>query len=354
MQIHSDCIHFRGDIPCKPHKTHGYHCAGCPQYQAFSQRILIIKLGAAGDVIRTTPLLHKLTATYPQAEITWITDYPVLVPASKVHRIMKWSTETHVWALANHFDILYNLDKDPHAIALASMIDAKEKHGYLQDAFGKCKPANEAAQHKWLTGLFDDLCLQNTKSYPQEILEMCGFSWDGEEYILELPPKVRRFELPQGRIIGMNTGCGTRWLTRLWGEENWIALAKLCSAAGYIPLLLGGPVEDQMNRHIATHSPAHYLGTFPLDEFLHLVNHCDCIISSVTMSMHIAIGLHKKLVLFNNIFNRHEFELYGHGTILEPDGKSCLGCYRNHCDEPCMKTIPPQLVLDTINDLLRS
>ena len=52
-----------GDIPCKPHKQYGVHCIDesgndCPNYSSFKEKILIIKPGAKGDVIRTTPILH--------------------------------------------------------------------------------------------------------------------------------------------------------------------------------------------------------------------------------------------------------------------------------------------------------
>ena len=56
MIFNPDCLHFKGHIPCKPHKQHGYHCADCPSYEKATKRILIIKLGAIGDVIRTTIL----------------------------------------------------------------------------------------------------------------------------------------------------------------------------------------------------------------------------------------------------------------------------------------------------------
>src|SRR5207249_851233 len=60
-----DCRFFRGDIPCSPHKEHGVHCVdadgnSCPYYDPTTKRFLVTKLGAIGDVIRTTPLLHKL------------------------------------------------------------------------------------------------------------------------------------------------------------------------------------------------------------------------------------------------------------------------------------------------------
>jgi heptosyltransferase-2 len=70
------------------------------------------------------------------------------------------------------------------------------------------------------------------------------------------------------------------------------------------------------------------------------------------MTMHIAIAFEKKIVLFNNIFNKHEFELYGLGKILEPEDKDCLGCYKNSCEFECMSTISPQRVLSVIDELI--
>src|SRR5574343_73614 len=68
--IKTDCIFFKGDLPCAPHKKSGVHCPDCPSYQPIETRILIIKLGAIGDVIRTTPLLRKIKKEYPNCKIT--------------------------------------------------------------------------------------------------------------------------------------------------------------------------------------------------------------------------------------------------------------------------------------------
>ena len=291
---------------------------------------------------------------FPLAEITWLTQYPVFVPKKYVNTVLAWNPENVLWLQSRHFDFLFNLDKDKQALALAKLISAETKKGYLPDKFGKCKPADNDAEQKWLTGLYDDLCLQNTKSYPQEIFEIFGFSYNLEKYILELPPQKVFFDLPENRkIIGLNTGCGTRWLTRLWGENNWIKLSEMLFEKGFVPLLLGGPTEDEMNKKIAAQSPALYPGIFHLEDFLHLVNRCMLVVTSVTMAMHIALALEKKIVLLNNIFNRNEFELFGLGKILEPAEKDCLGCYRNTCPIECMSTIPPQKVMNTIEELLQ-
>ncbi|RLD58280.1 MAG: glycosyltransferase family 9 protein [Bacteroidetes bacterium] len=353
MLIRNDCVFFKGDIPCKPHKKWNVHCENCKYYKSFKERILIIKLGAAGDVIRTTPILRKIREIYPDAEITWLTHYPLFVPNSYVNNILKWNIENILWLQNTKFDFLINLDKDKEVIALAMSIKAKDKKGYLMDNFGHCKPANSYAENKWFTGLFDDVSRKNSKSYPEEIFEILNFPYHKEEYILEIPEREEKFNIPEKKIIiGLNTGCGTRWLTRLWGKDNWIKLSKMLNNKGYFPLLLGGKMEDKMNKEIAAKSPAFYPGFFPLEDFLLLVNHCNLVVTSVTMTLHIAIALKKKIVLFNNIFNRNEFELYGLGEILEPADKNCLGCYKNSCPKECMSTILPETVEKRIEKLI--
>ena len=354
MKVKNDCIFFKGDIPCKPHKETGVHCDSCKFYQSITKRILIIKTGAAGDVIRTTPILTKIREEFPEAEISWLTKYPIFVPKKFVTNILKWNLENIIWLQAQNFDIIFNFDKDREIIALANSISAKSKKGYLMDEFGKCKPADINAENKWLTGIYDDVSLKNKKSYPEEIFEICGFQFKKEKYIFELPDSQLQFDLPTDKfIIGLNTGCGKRWMTRLWGKENWIEFTKILASNGYLPLLLGGPEEDKLNKEIVKNSSAIYHGFFKLKDFIHLMNRCHLVVTSVTMAMHIAIALGKKIVLFNNIFNKNEFELYGLGEILQPEGKDCLGCYMNSCEEKCMSTITPYMVLITIQNLLK-
>ena len=85
MVVHTDCRFYRGDLPCAPHKNEGVHCESCSYYEPFKEQILIIKLGAIGDVIRSTPLLQKLNEKFPSAKIHWLTQTPEVVPSSVDH-----------------------------------------------------------------------------------------------------------------------------------------------------------------------------------------------------------------------------------------------------------------------------
>jgi ADP-heptose:LPS heptosyltransferase len=349
MNIKRNCRFFRGDVPCKPHKQHGVHCHDCTYYEKTDLNILIIKLGAIGDVIRTTPLLRKLKEVYPGARIWWLTLTPEVLP-STVDMPLDYSLRSLFALKAMNFDILFNLDKDLEACALVSGIPASKKMGF-ELIGGKCSPINELANHKFLTGIFDDLNQKNTKSYPQEIFEMCGYEFKGEKYIMDSYEGQYKWDIDKSKkIIGLNTGCGGRWTSRLWKEENWIELAKKLIEKGYQPLFLGGSQEHEKNERMAKLSGGLYPGYFPLKQFINLVNQVDLVITGVTMAMHITIGLNKKIILFNNIFNRNEFELYGLGEIIEPE-KKCTCFFSPTCkntEYKCMDHIHVDKVLQTV------
>ena len=101
------------------------------------------------------------------------------------------------------------------------------------------------------------------------------------------------------------------------------------------------------------HDRSVFLVDFKLETFIGLMDRCDLVVSAVTMAMHIALGLEKKLVLFNNIFNPHEFELYGRGRILAPR-QECTCFFQPRCrnDSFCMETLEPEAVLGAVDDLL--
>lgn len=354
--LKTDCRWFVGQVPCKPHKEQGVHCVDaegnpCSYYQPQSGNILIIKLGALGDVIRTTPLLHRIKAEFPNARIWWVTLSPEVVPKI-VDVVLPLDAEHFPSLQATKFDIIFNLDKEGEACGLMASLSAKVKKGYTL-VNGKPAPVDADAVHKFMTGVFDDLNKANTKSYPEEIFEICGFTFAGERYILDVPPDdMFARKLPQKKkIIGLNTGCGGRWVSRLWAEKNWVALAKKLKKAGFVPLLLGGEQEDAKNKRIARKSGAIYLGHFPLRQFIALVNRCDLVVTAVTMAMHITVGLNKKIVLFNNIFNRNEFELYGLGEILEPEFE-CPCYFTPVCPNDCMQYISVERVFATVQKLM--
>ena len=73
MLLKKDCRYFLGDKPCMYNKLEGIKCDSCNHYIPISFKILIIKLDAVGDVLRTTSILKPLKEKYPDCYIEWCT-----------------------------------------------------------------------------------------------------------------------------------------------------------------------------------------------------------------------------------------------------------------------------------------
>ena len=265
-----DCSYFEGHIPCKPNKKFDVQCDNCSHYDkdtssiinldtqksllqeiykicnfkkkdrviekpiipSSKTKILFIKLGAIGDVIRTTPLLAKYKEKYPNCHFSWITHSPQVVPKDKVDFIYKWNEASVSFVANQDFNIAINLDKDKEACMLLSHVDAKYKFGFIWKD-GHINVATNKAEHKLITGLFDHISKVNTKNYLEEIFEICHFKFNKQEYMINLNEELsvqwkEKFKiLASGKtIIGLNTGCGIRWKTRLWPKDYWLELIK--------------------------------------------------------------------------------------------------------------------------------
>jgi heptosyltransferase-2 len=292
-----------------------------------------------------------LKREYPEAKIWWLTRTPEILPLLVDIRL-PFQLESILTLEETPFELALNLDKDIEACAIMNKIAATTKRGFKLEN-GLCCPIDEAAQRKFETGLFDDIGKSNRKSYLEEIFEISGYNFEGERYIIPVEPWTdKRWKFTRGKkVIGLNTGCGGRWTSRLWPEAYWIKLAVKLKKNGYEVVLLGGEHEDRYNRRLAKITKARYFGFYPLTGFINLVNQCDLVVTAVTMAMHITIGLEKKIVLFNNIFNRNEFELYGLGEILEPDFE-CDCYFSPTCKNNCMQYLKPERVVSSVQKLL--
>ena len=344
------CKYFNGYKPCKPHKDHGVHCKDCKYYSPIGKKILIIKKGAAGEVIRNTPLLRKIKEQFDNPYIVWITDYPELVPSDYVDEIRKFNWENIYLTENERFDIVFSLDKEKESCLLAKRVKSKIKKGFILNDDLKIIPIDNDSYHKFLTGIFDDLMKENKKHYIEEIFEICGYKFNNEKYIL---PRYEKFNIKKTKpVIGLNTGAGVRWKTRIWPKENWIKLARMLNKK-YTVILLGGPDEDKINKEISRKTKALYFGVLPYSKFIGLMNECDVIVTSISFAFHVAIGLKKPTVAFVNIFPKNEFYTYDVPVIILEPNLPCQSCYKSVFDDKCMvkncmEIITPEKVYEAI------
>jgi len=362
-----DCRLFRGDAPCSP----GALCEGCSKFEPIGKRILVIKLGALGDVLRTTPILDALRRESGPCHITWVVDelsHPLLVNNPHIGRLVVFGPEAIVRVMVERFDVVYSLDKHPGAAGLATLARAGRKVGFVLDATsGNISCEGESAAYAYRLGLDDDLKFRrNTKTYQQMTFEMLGLEWRGQNYIFNLSDKMR--ELGRGVIenmnfeedgpaIGLVTGSGEVWPMKRWTVEHFAALAdRLVEKLSARVMLLGAErdrarnIEIQTAAHFEHPLAPHNMGIL---EFAGLIGACDAIVTGDTAAMHIGLAMGVPTVALFGPTSAREVEMYRCGrAIVAP--LECSPCYRSSCkvSPTCMELITVEDVFVSLMELM--
>jgi ADP-heptose:LPS heptosyltransferase len=367
MIVHYDCRYFVGHKPCRFKRA----CDGCPHYGPCGVRILILKLAALGDVLRTTPLLRGLRRAYPHCHVTWITEpnvLPMLEGIEEIDRLLPYDLETILRLEVETFDQFYCFDKEAKATALAMKVHAKRKIGFGMSEFGNVMPLNKESEYTFELGINDPLKFRaNTKTYPELVFECAGLPYpEPQEYVFPDFSKdieeAGRFLKASGIAeddlkIGLNTGAGDIFATKKWTEEGYIQLAdRLSEELGARVLLLGGPGEVERNARIATaaRSPVVDTGTDnSIRRFAGIVGNCSLMVTGDTLAMHIAIGLKVRVVVLLGPTCHQEIELYGRGAKIISDFE-CSPCYLSVCpkDVSCMQATPSSVVFEAIRKII--
>ncbi len=361
-----DCQYYLGDRPCTFHKQSGVLCE-CEYYAPLNGSMVIIKLDAMGDVLRTTSLLPVIDSAWPGIRITWITrkeSVPLLENNSYITEVIPYSTDALVHLSSRTFDRVVNLDAGKISAGLATIVKAKEKIGYIMHEDGYVIGTNDAADEWLRMGIFDDLKSLNKRSYQEIMCSILGLPTERLEYVLELKETEiedgRRHLLKLGldlnkRIIGIHTGGGGRWLLKQWKEESFILLiSELAQELGHDTqiLLFGGPLEHEQNERIKSKVDATVFDAGCNNEvrnFAALIHYCSTVLSGDSLAMHIALALGRRVVVLFGPTSSTEIELFGLGEKIVPD-LNCLACYKKECDyvPNCMDLISVDMVKNAL------
>jgi heptosyltransferase-2 len=364
LPIAFDCRYFLGDRPCIWHKREGVLCT-CDHYAPIRENLLIIKLDAMGDVLRTTALLPALATVHPEASITWITraeSVPLLQNNPYLTEVVSYGPDAFVHLHSRSFDRVINLDSGKISSGLASIARSPRRDGFILDPKGHVVATNPAAQ-AWLEmGLFDDLKKANRRSYQSIMAEILALPDGDQRYVLRLTSAEReqarahlqRLGIDFSRpIVGLNTGAGGRWELKRWRMDGFReVIEQLHLELDAQPLLLGGKGERERNQALAESAcvPVFDVGCDnEVRHFAALMELCDVVVTGDTLAMHIALATERRVVVIFGPTSEAEVELYGLGEKVVPD-MTCLSCYKSTCDfvPNCMDLISTDMVMSAV------
>jgi heptosyltransferase II len=250
--------------------------------------VLIIKLGALGDVVRTTPLLRAL-----QANVTWVTSAraaPLLRGNPYIDRL-HCIEDGRDLLMGDEYDLVIDLEDDEAAAKLASDFEKATivgahmgEHGitYTESAsawfdmslisrFGKAKA--------------DELKMSNRMTYQDFVFAMIGRPFRGEEYVLNMPLT----KSPESNLVGLEARAGEVWPMKRWNKYE--ELEERLKGVGFKT-----KVFQQRER---------------LLDYVDDLNECEYIVCGDTLAMHLGLALRKKVVAIFTCTTPHEIYDYG-------------------------------------------
>lgn len=367
-----DCRQFRWDRPCAPHKRTGVTCPACSEYDPVRARVLVVKLAALGDVLRTTALLPAIHAAYPGCHVTWLTE-PNALPLFERNPLVDLVLSTRDAGTAarlavERYDAVLCPDADPEAVVLAAAAHARECRGYTRDAQGRLQALGPGAVHWFRMGISDPMKKANRETYQTLVARVLDLdpARVGEPFLApaardEAAAAAWRRGLPHpGPLVGLNTGAGGRWVHKQWTLEHQQRFLHEMTAVGAGVVLLGGPDERERHRQLlagAPHLPVFDAGTsHSVGMFAALVGQCAVVVTGDTFALHVAVARRVPVVALFGPTSSAEIELYGRGEKIAPEQLDCLCCYLPVCDvrPHCQALIAPATVVSAVQRWLRS
>jgi heptosyltransferase-2 len=278
---------------------------------------LIIKLGAMGDVLRTTTILRALSGP-----VTWVTraaSRPLLEGIPQIAEILTLEQAPESLR-GRRFGLAACLDDEVEACRLLDSIQYDRHVGaFLQD--GRVT-YGESARPWYDMGLLsrfgkeraDALKRENQRAYQEHLFAMFGLPFRGEDYVFGYAPQV-----VDARRVGIEMRADARWQWKRWGRY---------------PELIERLQADGMQVRIFEQRD-------DLRDFIADVNDCGLVVTGDTLTMHIALALKKRVVAVFGPTSAPEIHDYGRLTkIVSPI--DCICCYLRTCDKQpnCMDEIP--------------
>jgi heptosyltransferase II len=185
--------------------------------------ILILKLGATGDVVRTTPLLHRLSGS-----VTWITAAKNCVfLGGLADNLRHFSWEARARALDIRYDLAINLEDTLEVALFLKNLRPAEIFGAYADSSRRLRYTDDSRCWFDLSLISsygrqkaDRLKLLNRQTYQELIFTGLGLHFAGEPYVL---PKPIETGLSGDIAIAADAG-------DVWPMKKWAYYGKLREA----------------------------------------------------------------------------------------------------------------------------
>ncbi len=334
------------------------------------KKILIMKLGAMGDLILGTPSFRMIRERFPEASISLLVDKrisglvascPYLNEAIPVNR-EKLNQFPYLLKVAKQirregFDLCVDLQNSKWTHLLAAFSGIPERYGFYRGMFGflvnrpdrSFHVADSPVKHQFriLSKIGVQKLDETLELWPDPVSESRVEEWLGPH---PAPSKV----------IGLVVGSSPNWPTKRWPLENFKALADDLIEKHQCRVILLGTEEDlELTKGFANgHSDKviNLVGKTSLQDLVSLVKSLDVLVTGDTAPLHIAAAMKTKIVSLFGPTDAKRHMPPATKPIVLTRHLPCQPCYKGECRNEenlaCLRKISVSEVLQAVQKQL--
>ncbi|MFZ5801104.1 MAG: GT4 family glycosyltransferase PelF [Candidatus Omnitrophota bacterium] len=328
------------------------------------QNILVIKLGAVGDVILVTPSLRAIRGHFPRAKIFCLTgkegrevlqrcpflDDLIVYDYKEANRGIKGLLCLGQQLRRYNFDLAIDFQNSRKSHWLSFLSLARQRCGYDRK-FGfllNQKVKYDGGQLPAVEHQFQ--LLQALGIKPQDRTLKLWPAKTDEDYVAGLLDSEWLSEVTN--IVGINIAASEKWLSKSWPIENIVRLCDELSRRNIRVVLTGTLVDMPKAERImrlTKSRPVNFTGKTTIMQLASLIKRCKVYISADSAPLHIAAAMGAAVIgLFGPTSPQRHMPPAEKFAIIK--GKAdCAPCYKPNCRRvECMYSIGVEEVLEAI------
>lgn len=325
-------------------------------------KVLIIKLGALGDMLRAAPAIRRLCLHYGEGNVSILTiadlqelarelfGKTVEVIASPRHKGIA-ALRTGLLLKQRRFDIVIDLQGNTLAKWYNWVSGSATKAG-LWPGWPYNKSGSIPRNQK------GDVIQSIRQIFKSMDIEDPYRSFDEQDRRHTTPRNVEVFmernQLRSGQFVLMHAGSSPRWVSKRWPESHFLRLAKLFSGQGITTVWIGGDDDRNLCSRLANQCGVNACGELSITDLIYIGKKALLSVTNDSAPMH-ALGLSggKVFAIFGPTDWQRSYAINNKSRVLSVNA-SCSPCHRPVCPlaenkNLCMITLTPDLVMKRIH-----
>jgi lipopolysaccharide heptosyltransferase II len=331
-------------------------------------RVLIILLGAIGDVVRALPLLGRVRHAWPQAHIAWAVEpksSPIIEAHPWVDQLIIYDRRHAPWSFApflqsvrrGRFDLVIDLQRHLKSGIIGMVSRAPERIGF---AAANTKELN----HRFTTRQIEAQPKLRLKLIQyQAFADALGLPPTPIEFGLSLPHdedlRARAFVAEARRpLVGVILG--SSWPSRLYFPESIAAVIRALArpadgSPALFPVLIGGAddaaIGDAVVRALDGLEVLNLVGRTRLRDLVGIFSECAVAFGPDCGPMHIAAAMGRPVVSLWGSTAPERSAPWGNAEFALRGEIPCHPCYLRDCPigRECMRRIAPEQVVAMVH-----